>query len=69
MFYSEANTRLGMNLVFIDYLKNFPMPGFLSTPTEVPMWNEVPEDEAIQVVFAFAAKYLQDHSYVIAFHS
>jgi len=33
------------------------------------VWNEDLEGEVIQVAFAFATKHLQDHDYVIAFHS
>jgi len=60
MFNGVPNVRLGVNIVFFDNPDNLPLLGLSSLLDEVLKWNKDMEEEALQLVFNFAERHLQD---------
>jgi hypothetical protein len=68
-FNGAVNRRPGVDVILFDCPENLPVLGILSVATEVPTWNNDTEYEAMQSVFVFAERHLQDHGCLIIIHS
>jgi len=68
MFYIVPNTRQGVDIMFFDCLENLHMPRLSFPLDKVPEWIKDVGDEALQSMFNFTYKHLQDHDYIIVFH-
>jgi len=63
-------SRVGLVDLIIFYCQeNLLVPGCSFPTIAIPAWNKNDEYEAIQMAFLFADMHLQDHGYMIVFHS
>jgi len=62
--------RVGLvDLILFDYQENLLVLYVSFSTTTIPKWNKDEEFKAIQMAFLFVDMHLQDHGYVIIFHS
>jgi hypothetical protein len=64
-----VNSCPGVDLILFDCPENLPVPEISFPMHAIPPWNSDEECEALNNVFLFAEKHLQDHGCLIVFHS
>ena len=69
LFEGVPNARAGVDVIFIDFPKNLPVLGLSKLPHVVPTWNADSDNEALQLMYSFAAEHLHDDGCIVLFHS
>ena len=56
------------DLIVVDIPDGLPVPNVSESPSHVPAWNLLNEEEMIEPIFEFASEYVHDDGAILLFH-